>query len=77
MSENTEFAYFAGRREGIRIERAYILDVLIKRNIIRRDALNQLVAMNTEGTETVYVPELEIGSKSTETETTCHCKKQP
>ena len=45
--------------QGQATEQQRIIKLLIDLNAIRRDALGDLVAFNTEGTEVIYLPELE------------------
>lgn len=41
------------------LEQQRIIKLLLNLNAIRRDALGQLVAFNTDGTEVIYLPGLE------------------
>lgn len=45
--------------EALDAERKRIIELLLNLNVIRRDALGDLVAVNTHGTEVVYVDGLE------------------
>jgi hypothetical protein len=49
--------------EGARRERQRIISLLIELNAIRRDALGDLVAFNTDGTEVIYLTGLEEDNK--------------
>lgn len=71
MSEDTEFAYFAGRREGTRAERERIIK-----------ALDEYCSENHAVTcfcdiAGLIQDESEIDSKPTETEHTCQCQSKP
>jgi hypothetical protein len=44
-------------------ERERIIKLLIDLNAVRRDALGELVAFNTYGTEVIYLSGLEVESK--------------
>ena len=44
----------------MRKERERIIKLLTDLNAIRRDALGDLVAFNTDGTEVIYLDRLEI-----------------
>jgi hypothetical protein len=47
-------------KAGVAAERKRIIDLLLDQNIIRRcGATDKLVAFNTDGTEVVYIKELE------------------
>ena len=48
-----------GRKAGIVEERYRIIDLLIELGAIRRDALGDLVAMDTFGTQCIYLTGLE------------------
>lgn len=52
-----------GRHIGEKDERDRIIKLLIDLNAIRRDALGDLVAFNTDGTEVIYLPGLEENKK--------------
>ena len=49
--------------EAVAKEQKRIIDLLISLNAIRYDAFGNLVAMNTHGTEVVYLDDLERESK--------------
>lgn len=80
MSENTEYAFFAGRREGIKVgveaERRRCLLIMksyycgepgCKKHAVDWEDLLANIAEVGDG----------IDLASTETETKCNCKKQP
>jgi hypothetical protein len=46
--------------EAVKAERDRIIQLLINLNAIRRDALGDLVAMDTYGEKCIYLPGLEI-----------------
>lgn len=50
----------AFREQGAKAERKRIIELLLDQNIIRRcAATDKLVAFNTDGTEVVYIKDLE------------------
>lgn len=80
MTDDAEFAYFAGRREGAFAERNRILRALEQ---LHRD-LGQIAHIESPSTVcktcravTIVLNISEVDSKPTETETPCQCKKQP
>ena len=52
-------AYDYGKKDGIAAEQDRIIKLLEDLGAIRRDALGDLVAFNTEGTEVIYLLGLE------------------
>ena len=50
---------FDAYQEGIKAEQERIIKLLEDLGAIRRDALGDLVAFNTDGTEVIYLPGLE------------------
>ena len=65
MSEDPNFSiewhkgFQIGLYSGKTDERERIIKLLTDLNAIRRDALGDLVAFNTDGTEVIYLPGLE------------------
>lgn len=56
-------AYDYGKKDGIAAEQSRIIKLLEDLGAIRRDALGDLVAFNTEGTEVIYLPGLETNER--------------
>lgn len=90
MSDDTEFAYFAGRREGAAAERERIIKLLEEQVAICKennyDENGQRADWETywdvriqefEVAIALIKGESQVDSKPTETETPCQCKKQP
>jgi len=59
INEMREDSKRVGRKAGRVEERYRIIDLLIELGAIRRDALGDLVAFNTHGTEVIYLTGLE------------------